>query len=178
MCDLGLELAKSTLVSCMDSREFRERRVSRQSRSSPAWEFRERRFAASKVEVRLEGSRVHTYLTETAHSARLIPRSTGSHRRLVAVNERRGKARRARRRPPTGASDSGRARKASYGARRRLRGAGWPRARTGGGRRNARRLSTEGAARPRARSLVEGRCALTAVVTPWPSATRLQTCGF
>jgi hypothetical protein len=87
MCDLGLELAKSTLVSCMDSREFRERRVSRQSRSSPAWEFRERRFAASKVEVRLEGSRVHTYLTETAHSARLIPRSTGSHRRLVAVNE-------------------------------------------------------------------------------------------
>ena len=150
------------------------------------------RFAA-KVEVRLISGRAfrgeqsrssprrvtrsHTYLTETAHSARLIPRSTGSRRRLVAVNERRGKARRARR-PPTGASDSGRARKASYGARRRLRGVGWARARTGGGRRNARRLSTEGAARARARSLVEGRCALTAVVTPWPSARRLQTCGL
>jgi hypothetical protein len=79
--------------------------------------------STSKVEVRLEGSRVlssHTYLTETAHSARLIPRSTGSHRRLVAVNERRGKASRARRRPLTGASDSGWARKASYGARRRF----------------------------------------------------------
>ena len=53
------------------------------SRSSPDFGS----FAASKVEVRLEVSCVHTYLTGTAHSARLIPRSTGSHRRLVAVNE-------------------------------------------------------------------------------------------
>ena len=95
--------------------DFRERRFAAKSR-----EFRERRFAASKVEVCLEGSCVHTHVTEIAHSARLIPRSTGSRRRLVAVNERRGKASRARRRPPTGASDSGWARKASYGARRRF----------------------------------------------------------
>jgi hypothetical protein len=112
---------------------------------------------------------------------RASPRDRRSTRRstrrrwLVAANERCGKVCRGRWRPPTGASDSGWTRKASYGARRRLRGVAWARARTGGGRRNARRLSTEGAARPRARSLVEGRCALTAVVTPWASARRLQT---
>jgi hypothetical protein len=87
MCDLGLELAKSRVVSCMDSRGFSGTAFRGKVRSSPAWEFRERRFAASKVEVRLEGSCVHTYLTEIAHSARLIPRSTGSRRRLVPVNE-------------------------------------------------------------------------------------------
>ena len=113
-----------------------------------------------------------------AWGQRASPRGGRSarHRRLVAVNERRGKASRRRCRPPTGGSDSGWVRKASHGPQRRSRGVAWPRGRTGGGRRNSRRLSTKGAARVRERSLVEGRCALTAVVTPWPAAARLQTC--